>query len=304
MKNFFYISLLILIFNSCLKEHEIFYPYKNDSLSYSDKLKTDNNYLFFKNNDYVKFTSKVGITIVLYPNSFPAQFDSLVLQWRILSDAGDMVRNRLTMIDKYKSLISSDLIIEFRFLDKKGVDITKEMSIPVDFLIPDKDLTNTGIYRYKTDIWDISKANEDLLDYAYWTINTESGTVNQKGIRFSTINSGLICLGNYADKKISSSELKIILPNRFDVSNSVVQLVSSDKKFNIELSWDVNSKSFFVPGNILLPDKNLNIIVLSEDSDNTPFFGMKYAEVGSNNDIDIELTKIKVEEIIKVLDKL
>lgn len=119
MKNYFYISLITLIFTSCLKEHDIFYPYKKDKLAVLESLKGENQYMVFKNSGGIKIIEANGFIISVDENSFSSTTDSVIIQWRQINSTRKIIADRFTMIEKSNYLISPTTIIDFKFKDKK-----------------------------------------------------------------------------------------------------------------------------------------------------------------------------------------
>jgi hypothetical protein len=208
------------------------------------------------------------------------------------------------MIDKSNSLISPIVIIDFKIVDKKGdeTDLVKDKF--VSFYFPDNSNSNPGIHRFSKDYWILSKNGEDQLSKQVWTVITENQTKHFEGILLKTQKSGVIGVTTYLEKKWKTEDLTIYLKDGYDVSNSIVQIVIPDSKFNLELLWNIEKKAFVIPDNFFLPDNRLNIIVLSQDSNMNPYFGMKYAEFNDENTIKVDVFKAKIEEIEQNLDKI
>jgi hypothetical protein len=304
MKNFFYIPLIILIFSSCLKEHDIFYPYKKDKLTVLESLRGENQYLVFKNSNGLEFTDGNGLVIQVDKNSFNSESDSIILQWRQINSNRKIIADRLSMIEKSNYLISPATIIDFKFKDKKGNEIFLVQNKFINFSIPDTIFENLSIFRYDHYKWIFSKSGQDLISKHSWTVEIEGISVNKNGYLFKTQTPGIISLGKYLDKNWKSNEVLIDMHESYNVGNSVVQMVFPDLKFNIELEWDNEKRAFKIPENFLLPDNKLNIIVLSEDDNHNPYFGMKYAEITDDHKIKVEVFKSKIEDIKDILDKI
>jgi hypothetical protein len=306
------IRILILFFivlslSSCFKEYETFIPYKNINLSYLSDIQDNFNILEFKNNAGFRYVSVDGSVISIEQNAFPEAYNGLKFQWRLFNSKKNLVAGRISMNDKYKNYLSHKQIIEFKIIDSEGKNISKEIIKPVEFRFPAISKESVGIYRYESDYWGISKSAKDNLKASEWKVNTEAGEINQSGILFSTSEAGIIGLGTITDKTKLKNNIMIVLEDGFDVNNSVVQMVSKEKIFNYELSWDTELKAFVLPDNELIANSDkYNVIVFSEDNDHNPFFGMKLADIKDNtlSNYKINVYKSNIEDINEALKKL
>ena len=304
MKNIFYLSIIFFAFSSCIKEHDIFYPYKKDSLVLLESLKGENKYLVFRNSEGLNFFDENGFTMSIDKNSFTSLTDSIIIQWRLINTTRKIIANRFSMIDKSNYLISPYTIIDFKLKDNHGKEIQLLENSYISFSIPDSSVENLSIFRYYHNEWVLSKSGQDLISYHSWTYMKNGSSVNEKGYLYKTQNAGITGLGKYIDKNWKSTEIKIQMNDSYSVENTIVQMVFPDSKFNIELEWDNEKKAFIIPANFLFPHNKLNIIALSEDTDHNPYFGMKYAEITDENEVQIEIFKTKIEEIKDILDKI
>lgn len=294
-------------FTSCFKEYETFIPYKNTNLSYLSDIQDNFNILEFKNNAGFRHVNIDGSVISIEQNAFPEVYNELKFQWRFLNSKKNLVAGRISMNDKYKNYLSHKQIIEFKIIDAKGKNISKEILKTVEFRFPEINMGSVGIYRYESDYWAISKSAKDNLTASEWKVNTEAGEINQNGILFSTNEAGIIGLGTTIDKINLKNNIMIVLDDNFDVNNSIVQLVSKEKNFNYELSWDTELKAFILPDNELIANSDkFNVIVLSEDNDQNPFFGMELADITDNtlSNYKINVYKSNITDINEALKKL
>jgi hypothetical protein len=298
---------IVLGFTSCFKEYEIFIPYKNTNLSYLSDIQDDFNTLEFKNNVGFRHVNIDGSVISIEQNAFPEIYNELKFQWRLLNSKKNLVAGRISMNDKYKNYLSHKQIIEFKIIDSKGKNISKEILKTVEFRFPAITLGSVGIYRYESDYWAISKSAKDNLTASNWNVNTEAGEINLTGILFTTSESGIIGLGTTTEKINLKTDIMIVLDDNFDVNNSIVQIVSKEKNFNYELSWDTELKAFVLPDNELIANsEKFNVIVLSEDIDHNPFFGMELADITDNtlSNYKINVYKSNIMDINEALKKL
>lgn len=298
---------VVLCFTSCFKEYETFIPYKNTNLSYLSDIQDNFNILEFKNNAGFRHVNIDGSVISIEQNAFPEVYNELKFQWRFLNSKKNLVAGRISMNDKYKNYLSHKQIIEFKIIDAKGKNISKEILKTVEFRFPEINMGSVGIYRYESDYWAISKSAKDNLTASEWKVNTEAGEINQNGILFSTSEAGIIGLGTTTEKINLKNNIMIVLDDNFDVNNSIVQLVSKEKNFNYELSWDTELKAFVLPDNELIANSDkFNVIVLSEDNDHNPFFGMELADITDNtlSNYKINVYKSNITDISEALKKL
>lgn len=298
---------IVLSFTSCFKEYETFIPYKNTNLSYLSDIQDNFNILEFKNNAGFRHVNIDGSVISIEQNAFPEVYNELKFQWRFLNSKKNLVAGRISMNDKYKNYLSHKQIIEFKIIDSKGKNISKEILKTVEFRFPEINMGSVGIYRYESDYWAISKSAKDNLTASEWKVNTEAGEINQNGILFSTSEAGIIGLGTTTEKINLKNNIMIVLDDNFDVNNSIVQLVSKEKNFNYELSWDTELKAFVLPDNELIANSDkFNVIVLSEDNDQNPFFGMELADITDNtlSNYKINVYKSNITDISEALKKL
>lgn len=304
---FLILFFIFLSFTSCFKEYEIFIPYKNTNLSYLSDIQDDFNILEFKNNVGFRYVNIDGSVISIEQNAFPEKYNELRFQWRLLNSKKNLVAGRISMNDKYKNYLSHRQIIEFKIIDSTGKNISKEILKTVEFRFPGINLNSVGIYRYESDYWTISKSSKDNLNASEWKVNTESGEINLTGILFTTSEAGIIGLGTTTDKINLKNNIMIVLDDKFDVNNSIVQMVSKEKNFNFELSWDTELKAFVLPDNELIANSvKFNVIVLSEDIDHNPFFGMELADITDNtlSNYKINVYKSNITDINEALKKL
>ena len=304
MKRFLYILSFVLIYSSCVKEHDIFYPYKKDSISYLELLQGEKNYIVFENSDGLNYQEKNGLIISIDKNSFETSVDSIILQWQIIDSVRKVLAHRYSMVEKLNYLISPIAIVDYKIKDKKGNDISIKSNNYINFNIPDSSGVNAGIHRYELNKWILSKSGEEVLSHHNWTININNEPESVSGYLLKTKKSGVICISKYLERNWQSGDVFINLKKGFDVGNSIVQVMIPGTKFNMELSWDNDNKAFKIPSNFLFPHNKLNIIVLSEDENKNPYFGMKYAEISDENNIYIDVFKSKTEEIRNLLDKI
>lgn len=298
---------LVISITSCFKEYEIFVPYKNSNLSYLSDIQDSFNIIDFKNNSGFRHVNIDGSVISIGQNAFPEVYNELKFQWRFLNSKKNLVAGRISMNDKYKNYLSHKQIIEFKIIDSKGKNISKEILKTVEFRFPDISIGSVGIYRYESDYWAISKSTKDNLTPSNWKANTEAGEINVSGILFTTTEAGIIGLGATTDKINLKNNIMIVLDDNFDVNNSIVQMVSKEKNFNFELSWDTELKAFILPDNELIANSDkYNVIVLSEDNNHNPFFGMELADIKDNtlSNYKINVFKSNISDINEALKKL
>ena len=288
--------------SSCLKEFDNFYPYRVDSLSYLDQLQEEHMFQIFDNKSGLEFFADDVIKITISPYTFEQSVDSVIFKWKILSNSGEYVSNRVSFIDENNVLISGIKVIEYDVFDKAGKQLNQLKSIK--FGIPFNSIDDMSAFRYNGNTWFKSSLESDIIDFGSWEIINGENVQIREGYIVNTMKQGLLMIGYEIPHENSVSRLNIQLPDNFDVENSIVQILDSKHFNNLELNWDKDQKRFVIPDNIILPVNGLNIIVLSEDENKKPFFGMKYAVVNNNENISIELNQTRVEDIKAILGEL
>jgi len=304
MKKIFYTALAIVLFNSCIEEYEVFYPYKNATISYMNQLQDKKEEAtFIKNENLIKLFDK-SLIVELSENLFDEDYDTINLSLLQINTIGKLVANRISMEDIDKKLIKNTNIIEFSLTDINGNDIALNKGKFIKFKIPYNDLKAPNIYRLTSKGWIKSSYENDILIKSSWEISSGENPIIQKGYIFSTDKQGIFCIGKNIEDNIKIEKVRVSLPDGFNVSNSVVQMSIPGLNTNIEMYWDGESKTFELPSNIQMPEIEVNIIVISDNSNGQAFFGMKYAKLNNGDLIEVDVSKKRIEEIKSILDNL
>ena len=304
MKKIFYTVLAIVLFNSCIEEYEVFYPYKNTTISYLKQLQNEGEKAIIAKNKSFKQVFENGLIVELTENSFADIYDTINFSLKQVNTIGKLIANRISMEDVNKKLISNKNIIEFLFTDINGDNIPLKKGNFIKFKIPYNDLKIPNIYRLTSKGWIKSTYENDELIKSTWQVTTGEDPIIQKGYILTTDKQGIFCIGQTISEDHKIEKIRISLPGGFDVSNSIVQMTLPELNTNLEMYWDGESKTFELPHNLQLPDSKVNIVIISENSNDQAFFGMKYANLNNGDFIEVDVSKKRIEEIKSILDNL
>ncbi len=303
MKKLFYTALVIVLFNSCVEEYEVFYPYKNDTISYLAQLQDKKEKAIFSvSGNHVKTFSK-GLIVELNDDFFENN-DTINFSLKQINTIGKLVANRISMESENRKLIKNSNIIEFELSDTKGNDIALKKGIPIRFKIPYNDLKVPSIFRLTSKGWSKSAYENDILTKSSWEITSGEDPIIQKGYIFTTDRQGIFCIGQAITENAKIEKIRVSLPDGFDVDNSIVQISIPKLNTNIEMYWDGELKVFELPYNVKIPETEANIIVISDNANGQAFFGMKYASFNNGDLIKVDVSKKRIEEIKSILDNL
>lgn len=294
-------AVIFILLSSCSKEHEIFYPYQNTSLSYLDQLKGEFEYSKYENSKGFVLSVDSTMKISIPALAVDQNLKNVLLKWKLIDMGGHIVGNRLTMKDESGKIISSKKILNFEIIDEKGNSLSLLKTVKICFSESNE---KCKLFRHNNLKWNIDIPESYFFGSSNFEYVVNGHLVSKAGYKIETKNPGLICLGQQYEDTNGINSLNVKLSDQFDVSNSIVQIEMPDIKSNVELYWDRNQKSFRLPDGILLPDNNLNIIVFSENDQLQPYFGMKYAVIENGDQINIEVQKTTIETIKESLDSL
>ena len=307
MNKYFYTFLITIVFSffSCIKEYQIFYPYKNTKgLSYLSQLQPRTKILKFENDSLFAYTSEMGLAIRIPGNSFENITGKINLHIENLGLPGDFISGRISLEDQNKRLISGYEVFSFNFTDDSGNDINLRKGAFVEFKIPYNEIKVPSIYKYHNEKWIEQLIDSEQFLKTTWEVTKDEGTFLQKGYIFKTDTEGRYCLGTGLDAESNIDKYKVSLPPGFDVNNSIVQIYFENINTNLEMYWDGETKTFQLPNGVRVPAMEGRIIVLSENSESQPFFGMKSAVVKQGNYINIDVSKKTIEDLKNILSNL
>ena len=304
MKKIFYTVIAIVLFNSCIEEYEIFYPYKNTSISYLKQLQDEGEKTVFAKNENLKQKFENGLIVELAENSFEGIFDTVSLSVKQVNTVDKLIANRISMEDVNKNLINNTNIIEFSFSDTNGNNISLKKGNSIKFKIPYNKLNVPGIFRLTSKGWELSTYENDKLFKSSWKVTNNEEQIIQKGYIFTTDKEGVFCIGQTITENLTIDRIRVALPDGFNVDNSIVQMSLPEFDTNVELYWDGESKTFELPHKLIIPKTEANFIVLSENSNLQAFFGMKYATLENGELINVDISKKRIEDIKSILDNL
>ncbi|MEZ4906905.1 MAG: hypothetical protein R2771_04510 [Saprospiraceae bacterium] len=271
-------------------------------MSYLSELHLSYNYSIFKNSKGIEIYDSHYHKILIPENSFSSSEDSIIVKWRILNNAGQFISTRSSLNDSENQIISDASIINLQFFNKSGNSVTQIK--PVLLYIPYNYNQNHKLFRTSNSVWYKTTLQTDILEYSDWTTTINETVENQSGYKISIMNEGTLCIGICNEFDTGFSGIKVELPDEFNVDNSIVQISVPDTNINIEMDWNSELKLFVLPENIIFPYNSMNITVLAEDTDNNPFFGMKYAVIDEENPVFIDLDQVKIEEIKTILNSI
>ncbi len=304
MKKIFYTVIAIVLFNSCIEEYEVFYPYKNTTISYLNQLQNEGEKAVIAKNKRFKQVFEKGLIVELSENSFADNYDTINFSLKQVNTIGKLIANRISMEDVNKNLINNTNIIEFSFSDINGNNISLKTGNSIKFKIPYNNIKVPTIFRLTPKGWIISTYENDKLIKSTWEVTGSEDPIIQKGYIFSTDKQGIFCIGQTISENLKIDKIRISLPDGFNVDNSIVQMSLPELNTNVELYWDGESKTFELPHKLQVPETEANMIVISENSNMQAFFGMKYATLKNGDLIEVDVSKKRIEEIKSILDNL
>ena len=304
MKKIFYTILAIVLFNSCIEEYEVFYPYKNTTISYLKQLQNEGEKAVIAKNKSFKQVFEKGLIVELAENSFADSYDTINFSLKQVNTIGKLIANRISMEDVNKNLINNTNIIEFSFSDINGNHISLKTGNFIKFKIPYNNLKVPNIFRLTSKGWIISTYENDKLIKSTWEVTGSEDPIIQKGYILSTDKQGIFCIGQTISENLIIDRIRISLPDGFNVDNSIVQMSLPELNTNVELYWDGESKTFELPHKLQVPETEVNMTVISENSNMQAFFGMKYATLKNGDLIEVDVSKKRIEEIKSILDNL
>ncbi len=306
MNKYFYTFLIAIIFSffSCIKEYQVFYPYKNTGLSYLNQLQPRAKVLKFHNDSLFTYTSESGLTVNIKENSFEDVNGMISLHIENPDSQGDYIADRISFENQNKTLISGYNVISFYFTDDLGNHPILKKDALIEFKIPFGEIKIPAIYKFFNDKWTEEFISNENFKKTTWEVITGEEPILQKGYIFKTKEEGKYCLGTPIERQANVENLSVSLPKGFDVNNSIVQINYSDLNTNIEMFWDGENKTFQLPTGLKIPDNEASIIILSENAESQPFFGMKSVFIQQGESISIDVNKKTIDDIKNILNEL